>query len=61
MYSRADFILDGEGKAWCLEVNSLPGMTPGSLIPKAAKAVGIDYPTLCEEIVQQSYHLKRRG
>jgi D-alanine-D-alanine ligase len=43
------------------EVNSLPGMTPGSLIPKAAKAVGIDYPTLCEEIVQQSYHLKRRG
>ena len=61
VYSRADFILDGEGKAWCLEVNSLPGMTPGSLIPKAAKAVGIDYPTLCEEIVQQSYHLKRRG
>ena len=44
-----------------MEVNSLPGMTSGSLIPKAAKAVGIDYPTLCEEIVERSRHLKRRG
>lgn len=61
IYSRADFILDREGRAWCLEVNSLPGMTPGSLIPKAAKAVGIDYSALCEEIVERSYHLKRRG
>lgn len=61
VYSRADFILDGEGRAWCLEINSLPGMTPGSLIPKAAGAVGMDYPTLCQEIVEQSYHLKRRG
>lgn len=61
VYSRADFILDKEGRAWCLEVNSLPGMTPGSLIPKAAGAVGMDYPALCEEIVERSYHLKRRG
>lgn len=61
VYSRTDFILDQEGRAWCLEVNSLPGMTPGSLIPKAAAAAGMDYPTLCEEIVRQSYHLKRRG
>lgn len=61
VYSRADFILDREGRAWCLEVNSLPGMTPGSLIPKAARAVGIEYPALCEEIVERSYHLKRRG
>lgn len=60
VYSRADFILDGQGRAWCLEVNSLPGMTPGSLIPKAAKAVGMAYPDLCEEIVRRSYHLKRR-
>lgn len=61
VYSRADFILDREGRAWCLEVNSLPGMTPGSLIPKAAAAVGMDYSALCEEIVVRSYHLKRRG
>ena len=40
---------------------TLPGMTPGSLIPRAAKAVGIDYPDLCEEIVQRSCYLKRRG
>lgn len=61
VYSRADFILDAGGRAWCLEVNSLPGMTPGSLIPKAAAAVGIGYSALCGEIVQRSYHLKRRG
>jgi D-alanine-D-alanine ligase len=61
VYSRADFILDREGRAWCLEVNSLPGMTPGSLIPKAAAAVGMDYPALCQEIVGRSHHLKRRG
>ena len=54
VYSRADFILDGEGRAWCLEVNSLPGMTPGSLIPKAAKAVGMSYIQLCQEIIRLS-------
>ena len=36
VYSRTDFILDDEGRAWCLEVNTLPGMTPNSLIPRAA-------------------------
>lgn len=61
VYSRADFILDREGRAWCLEVNSLPGMTPGSLIPKAAAAAGMDYSALCQEIIQRSHHLKRRG
>lgn len=51
VYSRTDFILDGEGKAWCLEVNSLPGMTPSSLIPKAGALAGLSYPQLCEKIV----------
>jgi len=51
VYSRTDFILDRDGKAWCLEVNTLPGMTPNSLIPKAAKLDGLDYPQLCEKIV----------
>ena len=54
VYSRTDFILDEEGKAWCLEVNTLPGMTPNSLIPKAAKIEGIDYPHLCEKIIELS-------
>ena len=58
-YSRADFILDAEGRAWCLEVNTLPGMTPNSLIPKAAAVAGMSYPELCEKIVTLS--LAERG
>lgn len=61
VYSRTDFLMDQEGQFWCLEVNSLPGMTPASLVPKEAAAVGISYHALCEEIVQQSYRLKRRS
>ena len=51
VYSRSDFLLDTEGRAWCLEVNTLPGMTPASLIPKAAAEAGISYGELCEQIV----------
>lgn len=51
VYSRTDFILDPEGNAWCLEVNTLPGMTPSSLIPKAAALAGMSYAQLCEQIV----------
>ena len=51
VYSRTDFILDKAGRAWCLEVNTLPGMTPNSLIPKAAAVDGISYGELCEKIV----------
>ena len=61
VYSRTDFILDKEGRPWCLEVSSLPGMTSASLVPKEAAAIGMSYNQLCEEIVQQSYRLKRRG
>ena len=59
VYSRADFILDKEGRAWCLEVNTLPGMTPNSLIPKAAAVVGMSYPELCETIVELSLRARR--
>ena len=61
IYSRTDFLLDEEGRFWCLEVNSLPGMTSASLVPKEAAAAGLTYNELCEEIVQRSYRLKRRG
>ena len=54
VYSRTDFILDDSGRAWCLEVNTLPGMTPNSLIPKAAAAEGLNYAQLCEKIVELS-------
>lgn len=59
VYSRTDFILDKNGEAWCLEVNTLPGMTPNSLIPRAAKLEGLDYARLCEKIVALSLKEKR--
>jgi D-alanine-D-alanine ligase len=49
-YSRVDFRLDHEGRFWCLEANTLPGMTATSLLPQSASAVGIDFPRLCEQI-----------
>lgn len=51
-YARADFILDEDNKLWCLEVNTLPGMTPTSLLPQSAAAVGIDYNSLCVIIAE---------
>lgn len=54
VYSRADFLLDDEGNLFCLEVNTLPGMTPASLLPKEAKAAGIEYGDLCEWIISKS-------
>ena len=53
-YSRADFILDADGRAWCLEINTLPGMTPASLLPKEAAAAGLNYEALCQEILELS-------
>ncbi len=53
-YARFDYILDREGALWCLEANTLPGMTPTSLLPQEAAAVGIPYPELCEEIIALS-------
>lgn len=49
-YSRVDFRLTPEGEFFCLEVNTLPGMTATSLLPQSAAAVGIDFPELCERI-----------
>jgi len=49
-YSRADFRLDPQGRLWCLEVNTLPGLSPGSLLPKSAAAAGLGFDELCERI-----------
>ncbi len=49
-YSRVDFRMDADGGLWCLEVNTLPGLTAASLLPRAAAAVGIGFPELCERI-----------
>jgi D-alanine-D-alanine ligase len=49
-YSRVDFRLSPEGDIFCLEANTLPGMTRTSLLPQAARAAGIEFPELCERI-----------
>lgn len=49
-YSRIDFRMDAQGGIWCLEANSLPGMTAASLLPQAARAAGIGFPELVERI-----------
>ena len=53
-YSRMDFLLDEENHMYCLEANTLPGMTSTSLLPQEAQAVGMDFPQLCERIIQIS-------
>jgi D-alanine-D-alanine ligase len=49
-YSRVDFRRDGNGNFWCLEANSLPGLTATSLLPQAARAAGMDFPALLARI-----------
>ena len=54
VYARMDFLLTNDENVYCLEANTLPGMTPTSLLPQEAAAIGIDYITLCEKIVSLS-------
>ena len=54
VYSRADFLWDANDDIYCLEVNTLPGMTSASLLPQEAKAAGIEYADLCELIIEKS-------
>jgi D-alanine-D-alanine ligase len=42
--------MDKDGNLWCLEVNTLPGLSPGSLLPQSAAAAGIEFDELCERI-----------
>ncbi len=60
-YGRVDFRMDQAGGLWCLELNTLPGMTPTSLIPQAASAAGLLFPALCGHIVQLALASRRRG
>ena len=53
-YSRADFLLDENNNMYCLEVNTLPGMTPTSLLPQEAAVVGMNFNELCEKIIEIS-------
>lgn len=53
-YSRLDFIMKENGDMYCLEANTLPGMTPTSLIPQEAQVLGMDFAALCEELIRVS-------
>ena len=53
-YSRTDFLLDAEDHIFCLAANTLPGMTPTSLLPQEAKVTGVDFNQLCEKLIESS-------
>ncbi len=50
-YARVDVMVRADGTPFVLEVNTLPGMTETSLLPKAAAAAGLDYPALCQRMI----------
>lgn len=50
--SRSDFILEEDGSCWCLETNTIPGMTATSLLPDAARAAGMSFPDLCKKLIE---------
>lgn len=59
-YARFDYIMDEAGELFCLEANTLPGMTPTSLMPQEAAAVGISYDELCDKIAHLAYAKKHK-
>lgn len=59
VYSRADFIVTPDGTPYFLEINTLPGMTPTSLVPQEAAVVGLSYEELCEQIVRLSLESRK--
>jgi len=54
-WGRVDVMRDAQGRNWLLEVNTAPGMTSHSLVPKAARAVGIEFEELCWRILETSF------
>jgi D-alanine-D-alanine ligase len=54
-WGRVDVMRDRQGRNWLLEVNTAPGMTSHSLVPKAAAAAGIDYQELCWRVLETSF------
>ncbi len=54
-WGRVDLMRDAAGRDWLLEVNTAPGMTSHSLVPKAARALGVDFETLCWRVLETSF------
>lgn len=53
-YGRLDFLMRPDGRIYCLEANTLPGMTPTSLIPQEAASLGVGYAEFCEKLIEVS-------
>jgi len=53
-YARIDFLTNKQEEIFCLEANTLPGMTPTSLLPQEAAVIGIDFNELCEKLIEVS-------
>jgi D-alanine-D-alanine ligase len=54
VYSRVDVLLTDDDSPFVLEINTIPGMTPVSLLPEAAAAAGISYAELCARVIELS-------
>ncbi|MEI6534120.1 MAG: D-alanine--D-alanine ligase [Verrucomicrobiaceae bacterium] len=61
VYGRVDIMLRNDGEPFVLEINTIPGMTTSSLLPKAARASGIEFPQLCERIIELSLVTRGRA
>ncbi|HEX6940791.1 MAG TPA: D-alanine--D-alanine ligase [Longimicrobiales bacterium] len=59
-YSRIDFRMDEAGGLWCLEANTLPGMTANSLFPRGARAAGMSFPEVCDRICRMALEENQR-
>lgn len=59
-FSRVDVMLDRRNRPYVLEVNSIPGLTEFSLLPKAARAIGISFEELCLRVLRDAYGQKRK-
>ena len=59
IYSRVDLLLNDENQAYVLEINTIPGMTESSLLPKAAKEAGITFSALCLKIIELSLIIRK--
>jgi D-alanine-D-alanine ligase len=57
--SRSDTIVDEAGRIWLLEVNTIPGMTATSLLPDAARADGLEFPALCDLLIELALEARR--
>ena len=61
VYGRVDIMLRNDGEPFVLEINTIPGMTTSSLLPKAALASGLEFPQLCERIIELSLNARGRA